>query len=147
MKKTLILRNRSGAAIGYIQQIEDMVHLGLSSEETVRYDNLFLQYKNGSIYCRVFERDNKDEWKEENEITGGCLVYCNQIIADTGENVRKAAIFKLPESLKPSNRKHSESQKQKQSGERRAIAKWPPNPCDPVNSSSVRITYSFVDYR
>ena len=124
MKKTLILRNQSGAAIGYIQQIEDMVHLGLSSEETVRYDNLFLQYKNGSIYCREIERGNKgEEWKEENEITGGYLAYCNQIIADTGENVRKAAIFKLPESLKPSNPKHSESQKQKQSGERRAIAK------------------------
>ena len=105
------------------------------------------KYRTQKINNKVTKERKEEEWKEENEITGGYLAYCNQIIADTGENVRKAAIFKLPESLKPSNPKHSESQKQKQSGERRAIAKWPPNPCDPVNSSSVRITYSFVDYR
>ena len=147
MKKTLILRNQSGAAIGYIQQMGDMVHLGLSSEETVRYDNLFLQYKNGSMYCRELKRGNIGEkWKEENEITGGYLVYCNQIIADTGKNVRKAAISKPLESLKPSNPKHSESQEQKQSDVRRAFTRWPPNPCDPVNTYSVRMTYSFSDY-
>lgn len=133
MKRIFVLRNRKGDAIGYIQQIGDMVHIGLSSEGEVFADNLFLQFRNGRMYCKKLEAGTKEEkWRDENEIIGGYLVYRSEVIADTGGFVKKEAVFNLHEPFKTFKPKQSEAHKK--SDERRMVSKWPPNPCDPGNA-------------
>jgi len=140
MGKSFVLRNRTGKAVGYIQQVGDMLRCGIHEPGEQKTCDLYLVDDCGSVHKKEIDAViHEHKWRMEFvTITGGCLAMDGTILAETGKDIsRRMQAHWVRKAAKERSLKHEEgAEKQSKRQENTAYPKkhWPPNPCCPENS-------------
>jgi len=145
--KSFVLRDNSGRAVGYIQQVGNALRCGIHEVDGDALVDLFLVYVNGEVSAkRINAMRPEHEWQEEAAIYGGCVVMEGKILADTGREAKCSVKKHLQPNTDVGNReKRPERVRHEQDDQQKAARipqrRWPPNPCDPASAGDTEASY------
>ena len=137
MGKSFVLRNEAERAVGYIQQVGNMLRCGIHATCGEAPFDLYLLDASGEVTVkRMDDTHNENEWRAESAvISGGCLVKDGRILADTGGQARIRVRQLLQKSTAASIFPKAPADQEKREPPRAKLPlhperRWPPNPCN-----------------
>lgn len=145
MRRSFVLKDQSGRAVGYMQQVQDEVRCRITHSDDRDGAEVIVFYDNGSSSRHAVSLSGVEHvWKKrESGILGACVMCHTSRIADTGKEVRLLMAQCIgreppPRTDEPQAAAAVLKPKAAQMPQRR----WPPHPCCP-NASYVNGRWRF----